>query len=152
MKIKHIESCTHRIIESSRLEKTSKIIKSNHQHSTTMPAKLGAEVPHLHGFWTPPGMVAPSPLNNFYLIHLWHLWDTSLSLVFRLTVVGIYFVFCFFLQCLKKWYVMVPGKQQLFACSETEQPFFPSVFLWLQSLIQQPSLKALFLVVWYMNC
>jgi len=35
----HISSVKHRIIESLRLEKTSKIIKSNRQPNTTMPAK-----------------------------------------------------------------------------------------------------------------
>jgi len=40
----------HSIIESLRLEKTSKIIKSNHQPNTTMPAKPCPEVPHLHVF------------------------------------------------------------------------------------------------------
>jgi len=49
------ESCLlvsrdHRIVESLRLEKTSKIIKSNHQPNTTMPAKPCPEVPHLHVF------------------------------------------------------------------------------------------------------
>jgi len=39
-----------RIIESLILEKTSKIIKSNSQPNTTMPAKLCPEVPHLHVF------------------------------------------------------------------------------------------------------
>jgi len=37
-----------RIIEPLRLEKTSKIIKSNCQPNTTMPAKPCPEVPHLH--------------------------------------------------------------------------------------------------------
>jgi len=32
--------CNHRIIESLRLEKTSKIIKSKHQPNTTMPTKM----------------------------------------------------------------------------------------------------------------
>jgi len=36
-----------RILESLRLEKTSKIIKSNHQPNTTMPAKPCPEVQHL---------------------------------------------------------------------------------------------------------
>ena len=49
----------HRIIESLTLEKTSKIIKSNHQPITTTPTKPSPEVPHLHVFWTPPGMVIP---------------------------------------------------------------------------------------------
>ena len=48
-----------RIIESLRLKKASTIIKSNHQPITTMPAKPCPEVPHLHVFWTPPGMVTP---------------------------------------------------------------------------------------------
>jgi len=38
------------IIESLRLEKTSKSIKSNCQSNTTMPAKLCTEVPYLHVF------------------------------------------------------------------------------------------------------
>jgi len=38
------------IIESSRLEKTSKIIKSNCQHNNIMPAKPHPEVPYLHIF------------------------------------------------------------------------------------------------------
>ena len=46
----------HRIIELLRLEKTSKIIKSNCQPITNVPAKPCPEVPHLHIFWTPPGM------------------------------------------------------------------------------------------------
>ena len=48
-----------RITESIRLEKTSKIIKSNHQPNTTMPAKPCPEVSHPHVFWTPPGMGTP---------------------------------------------------------------------------------------------
>jgi len=40
----------HRIIESLRLEETSKVIKSNHLTNTTMPAKPCPEVPHLHIF------------------------------------------------------------------------------------------------------
>jgi len=51
---------SHRIIESLKLEKTSKIIKSNRHPTTTMPAKPCPEVPRLHVFWTPPGMVTPS--------------------------------------------------------------------------------------------
>jgi len=40
------KSCgDHRIIESLRLEKTSKITKSNHQPNTTMPAKPCLKVP-----------------------------------------------------------------------------------------------------------
>jgi len=38
------------VIASLRLEKTSKIIKSNHQPNTTMPAKPCPEVPYLHIF------------------------------------------------------------------------------------------------------
>ena len=38
---------------------TSKIIRSNRQHKTTVPAKPCSEVPHLHIFWTPPGMGTP---------------------------------------------------------------------------------------------
>jgi len=41
------------------LEKTSKIIKSNHQPIATVPAKPCPKVPHLHVFWTPPGMGTP---------------------------------------------------------------------------------------------
>jgi len=41
------------------LEKTSKIIKSNRHPNTPMPAKPCPEVPHPHGFWTPPGMGTP---------------------------------------------------------------------------------------------
>jgi len=37
-------------IASLRLEKTCKIIKSNHQPNTTMPAKPCAEVPRLYFF------------------------------------------------------------------------------------------------------
>jgi len=40
----------HRIIESLRLEKTSKIIKSNHPPNTTVPTKPYPEVQHLHIF------------------------------------------------------------------------------------------------------
>jgi len=43
--------------KTNRLEKTSKIMKSNCQPNTTIPAKTYPEVPHLHVFWTPPGMV-----------------------------------------------------------------------------------------------
>ena len=39
------------IMESLRLEKTSKIIKSNHQPNTTMPDKPCPELPHPHGFF-----------------------------------------------------------------------------------------------------
>ena len=50
-----------RTIESLRLEKPFKIIKPNHQPNTTTPAKPCPEVPYLHVFWTPPGMVTPPP-------------------------------------------------------------------------------------------
>ena len=40
-----------RIVESLRLEKTSKIIKSNHQPNTTMPTKPCPEVPYLNVFF-----------------------------------------------------------------------------------------------------
>jgi len=40
-----------RIIESLRLEKTSKIIKPNRQPNTTLPTKPYHAVPHLHVFW-----------------------------------------------------------------------------------------------------
>jgi len=40
----------HRVIESLRLGKTSKIIESNHHPSTPTPAKPRPEVPHLHVF------------------------------------------------------------------------------------------------------
>ena len=52
-------SLQNRITEPLRLEKTSKIIKSNRQPNTTTPTKQCPEVPHLHVFWTPPGMVTP---------------------------------------------------------------------------------------------
>ena len=46
-------------IESLRLEKTSKIIRSNRQPIITMPSKPCPEEPYLHVFWTLPGMVTP---------------------------------------------------------------------------------------------
>jgi len=46
----HSAVAFHGIIESLRLEKTSKIIKSSHQPNTTMPTKPYPEVPHLHIF------------------------------------------------------------------------------------------------------
>jgi len=68
-----IESQNH------KLEKTSKIIKSNHQPNTTMPAKPYPEVPHLHVFLTPPGLVTPpnrfsssSDNHNFKPKCCWH--------------------------------------------------------------------------------
>ena len=51
----------HRIIESLRLEKTSKISKSKHQPNTNVRTKPCPAVPHLHVFSTPPGMVTQSP-------------------------------------------------------------------------------------------
>jgi len=41
------------------LEETSKIIKSNHQPNTTMPAKPCPQGRHLHIFWASPGMGTP---------------------------------------------------------------------------------------------
>ena len=55
-----------------RLEKNSKIIKANHHPKTTMRAKPCPELPHLHGFWTPPGMGTP-PLP-------WAAWSDAWSL------------------------------------------------------------------------
>ena len=55
----HLNTGDINIIESLRLEKTSKIIESNHQHNTTMSAKPCPEVPYLHIFLTLPGMVTP---------------------------------------------------------------------------------------------
>jgi len=40
----------HRITESLRLEKTSKMTKSKHQPNTSMPAKPCPKVPHRHIF------------------------------------------------------------------------------------------------------
>jgi len=51
--------CYRMITESLTLEKTSKIIKSNRQPNTTIPTKPCPEVPHLHFFLTPLGMVTP---------------------------------------------------------------------------------------------
>ena len=48
-----------RITESSMLEKTSKIMKSNRLPNTTVPAKPCPEVPHLHGFLIPSEMGTP---------------------------------------------------------------------------------------------
>jgi len=42
-----------KIIESLRLEKTSKIIKPNCHPNTTMPAKQCPKVQYLHGFLNP---------------------------------------------------------------------------------------------------
>lgn len=47
-----------RIIESLRLEKTSKIIQSSHQPVTTLLTKVCHSVPHVHISWTPPGTVS----------------------------------------------------------------------------------------------
>ena len=49
----------HRITESLRLEKTSKMMKFNHHPSTPISAKPCPQVPHPHVFWTPPGKVTP---------------------------------------------------------------------------------------------
>ena len=65
---------SYRIIESLRLEKTSKIIKSNHQANTIMPAKPCPEAPHLHVFWTPPGMGTP-PLPWAAYSNVWPLFQ-----------------------------------------------------------------------------
>lgn len=51
----------HRIIQLWGLEKTSKIMKSNHQPNTTKPIKICPKVPHLLVFWAPLGMVTPPP-------------------------------------------------------------------------------------------
>ena len=62
--------CIHRIIESLRLEKTSKITSSNHQPTTTTPAKPCPDLPCPHIFWAPPGMVTPplpwAPCSNAF--------------------------------------------------------------------------------------
>ena len=50
---------TYGIIESLRLEKTSKIIKPNCQPTTTAPTRPCPVVPHLHVFWIHSGMVTP---------------------------------------------------------------------------------------------
>ena len=44
-------SCNHRVLESLRLEKTSKIMKSNSQYITTMPTKPCPKVSRLHRGW-----------------------------------------------------------------------------------------------------
>ena len=68
---------SHRIRESLRLEKTSKIIKSNHQLITTMPATRCPEVPYLHiffehlqGWWLNhfPGSLTTLSAKKFFLI------------------------------------------------------------------------------------
>jgi len=43
------------------VEKTSKIITSNRQSSTTMPAKSYPKGLHLPVFWTSPRVVTPPP-------------------------------------------------------------------------------------------
>jgi len=55
----HLPRVCLRHTESLRLEKTSKIIESNHALNTTMPIKPCPEVPYLDVFWTPPGMGTP---------------------------------------------------------------------------------------------
>ena len=52
-------SLNHRIIESIRLEKTSKIIKSNHQSSTTMPTKPRGWLSSCYSLWYPDVLVSP---------------------------------------------------------------------------------------------
>jgi len=47
--------------ENHRLEKTSKIIESNHPPNTTIPTKPYLGVPHRHVFQTPLGMGTPPP-------------------------------------------------------------------------------------------
>ena len=49
----------HRIIESLKLEKTSKVIRSSRPLNTTMPTNSCPELPYLHVFGTPPGMMTP---------------------------------------------------------------------------------------------
>ena len=49
--VMHRDHKSHGITESLRLEKTSKIIKTNHHPNTNMPAKPCPQVPHLHFFW-----------------------------------------------------------------------------------------------------
>jgi len=46
--------------EESQNELTSKIIQSNHQPITTIPAIPHPSVPHQHISWTPPGMLPPA--------------------------------------------------------------------------------------------
>ena len=60
---------TWRITESLRLEKTPKIVKSNCQPNTTVPAKSYPELQYLHVLWIPPGMGTP-PLP-------WAAWSTT---------------------------------------------------------------------------
>jgi len=61
----HVVQPTHRCpaettdAENHRLEKASKVIKSNCQPNTTVPAKPCSQGPHPDGFWTPPGMGTP---------------------------------------------------------------------------------------------
>ena len=62
---KHFESVFHRNIESLRLDKTSKIIKSNRPPNTTMPAKPHPKVSNLHVFWTPVSETFPRRLTSF---------------------------------------------------------------------------------------
>jgi len=61
-------------VESLRFEKTSKIIKSNRQHNTTVAAQPCPEVQHLHIFWRPPGMVTP-PLPWAAWSNVWPLFQ-----------------------------------------------------------------------------
>ena len=55
-KAKLVGRDNHKIMESLSLKKTS---KTNSQSNTTMPAKPCPDVPYLHAFLTPPGMVTP---------------------------------------------------------------------------------------------
>jgi len=57
-------AAVHVNIESLRLEKTSKIIKSNHQPTTTTPVKLCPEVPHLQGWGLPHCPGQPVPMSD----------------------------------------------------------------------------------------
>jgi len=49
------------MVESPRLGKAAEITKANRHPNTPLPAKPRLEVPHPHGFWTPPGMRTPPP-------------------------------------------------------------------------------------------
>ena len=66
-------------MELLRLEKTSKIIKSNHHPITTMPTKPCSQVPLLPGFWRFPGMGTP-PMP-------WEAWSNACSKVSQLQAI-----------------------------------------------------------------
>jgi len=71
----------HEITESLRLEKTSTIILSNHSSTTNTDHWPHPSVPHLHGSWTPPGMVTPpSPWAAVLLHHHSHCEDSFPSI------------------------------------------------------------------------